>query len=113
MGGGREGKYTVEGTGVTFRGEEFGNLNMQQTVSIAGQTVHSDAKAKEIFDKNIGRETPAQQRKRLLGGCSGGQFVCQHRLPSQKPRTASATEAGCQYSRNALNSLNSLENLNK
>ncbi len=77
MGGGREGKYTVEGTGVTFRGEEFGNLNMQQTVSIAGQTVHSDAKAKEIFDKNIGRESPPRNNENgyLVAVAAGNSFA--------------------------------------
>jgi hypothetical protein len=77
MGGGREGKYTVEGTGVTFRGEEFGNLNMQQTVSIAGQTIHSDAKAKEIFEKNIGRQSPPRNNDNgyLVAVAAGNSFA--------------------------------------
>ncbi|MFA6556258.1 MAG: hypothetical protein WCT03_07510, partial [Candidatus Obscuribacterales bacterium] len=50
MGGGREGKYTVEGTNVKFRGEEFGNLNMQQTVSVSGRAMDSDAAVKDVFE---------------------------------------------------------------
>lgn len=77
MGGGREGKYTVEGTGVKFRGEEFGNLNMQQTVSIFGAKAKSDEGVKQAFDKMIGREQPPRNNENgyLVAVAVGNSFV--------------------------------------
>lgn len=77
MGGGREGKYTVEGSGVKFRGEEFGNLNMQQTVSIFGAKAKSDAGVKQAYDQMIGREQPPRNNENgyLVAVAAGNSFV--------------------------------------
>ncbi|MDQ5965924.1 MAG: hypothetical protein QG625_2079 [Cyanobacteriota bacterium erpe_2018_sw_39hr_WHONDRS-SW48-000098_B_bin.30] len=77
MGGGREGKYTVEGTGVKFRGEEFGNLNMQQTVSIIGEKARTDQAVRETFATKIGREEPPRSNENgyLVAVAAGNSFV--------------------------------------
>lgn len=90
MGSGREGKYTVEGTNVKFRGEEFGNLNMQQTVSVAGDTIQSDAKVKDIFEKTFGRENPPRNNENgyLVAVAAGNSFANIDYLSKQRERLA-------------------------
>jgi len=96
QGGKREGKYTVEGTGVTFRGEEFGNLNMQQTVGIGGENVpRDDASLKQAFEK-IGREAPPRINENgfLVAVASGNSFANIQFLAAQRERLAAMKRAG-------------------
>lgn len=90
MGGGREGKYTVEGTNVKFRGEEFGNLNMQQTVSVSGKAMDSDAAVKDVFEKKFGRENPPRNNENgyLVAVAAGNSFANIDYLAKQRERLA-------------------------
>ncbi|MGD9681294.1 MAG: hypothetical protein AB7W16_08920 [Candidatus Obscuribacterales bacterium] len=95
LGGQREGKYTVEGTGVTFRGSEFGNLNMQETVAVGGDNVpRDDASLKEAFEK-IGREAPPRNNENgfLVAVASGNSFANVQFLASQRERLAAMKKA--------------------
>lgn len=97
VGGQREGKYTVEGTGITFRGEEFGNLNMQQSVSIGGKDIpREDAAIAKYFGDKIGREAPPRVNENgfLVAVASGNSFVNVQFLAAQRERLAAMKRAG-------------------
>jgi hypothetical protein len=98
MGGGREGKYTVEGTGVTFGGEEFGNLNMQRTVSIADKTATGDEGVKYIYQNDIGREAPPRNNENgyLVAVAAGNSFANVDYLAREHDRLAQLKRAGAQ-----------------
>jgi hypothetical protein len=76
MGGGREGKYTVDGTGVTFGGEEFGNLNLKETVKVGELTTSSQAKLQSFYAETIGRDAPPRvnENGHLVAIAAGNSF---------------------------------------
>lgn len=97
VGGKREGKYTVDGTGITFRGEEFGNLNMQETVRVGESDVpRDDASLAKYFKDNIGREAPPRVNENgfLVAVASGNSFVNVQFLAARRERLAAMKRAG-------------------
>lgn len=90
QGGGRDGKYTVEGAGITFRGSEFGSLNMQQSVSVSGRAIASEEKVNQIFADKIGREAPPRNNENgyLVAVAAGDSFANIDYLAKNRERLA-------------------------
>lgn len=96
QGGRREGRYTVDGTGITFSGSEFGNLNTQQTVSISGEAVpREDEALQRVFQEKLGRNAPPRitDDGYLVAVASGNSFVNVEHLAAQRERLTAMKRA--------------------
>lgn len=87
VGPGKGGKYTIDGTNLTLPGEDFGRLNMKQTITLSHQELGPDQFKKE-FESTVGRTAPAlnNDKGHIIAVAAGTSFSNVHFLAEQRER---------------------------
>lgn len=87
LGPGRGGRYSVDGTNLSIPGEEFGNLNQKQTISLGHEELQVD-QFKKNYASLVGREAPPlnNEKGHIVAVAAGTSFSNVHFLAEQRER---------------------------